>query len=415
MKVAPKFLIAALAVVCLASPGQAAKLFAIDLTYPGGSLQVENSSLPDLVENLIKNSGAFSVLNSEDTFSGHLRYFGLPNTLLISIDRTDPQIIELRITSVLTDFDTTITGTSEDDIKKKLVDWFYLDGGKAAAELLQEVIKASAAAITDGNPGSTTALMADSTFHTFGLFQGSSREQHMRGFEPGAHVGLWISENSYEIDTPAGPMEGTRTRINIPLWLHLGSRVSFVGNTIFDYNNLEGTEFYGLGADVGLAFRPVLRTDEDRFGWQLTPFIGGYAIGSVDGVTAAIVSQFGLVNRFEWRLFDRALLSFVSQYTTLDNLTVKIDEYELATPINQDILKNGIMLDVPLFSLRSLFANGYFIDTRFLEDSKIDNYQTFGAGLSYRLNRFSLNGYLGFDKADAYQGINTGLGFVWDL
>lgn len=73
---------------------------------------------------------------------------------------------------------------------------------------------------------------------------------------------------------------------------------------------------------------------EDRFGWQLTPYAGAFAIGSVDGVTAAIVSQYGLVNRFEWRLFERSLVSLVGQYTTFNNLAIKIDEYELTTPID---------------------------------------------------------------------------------
>ena len=399
----------------MASTGHTAKLFAVDLTYSGGTLLTENKSLPDLVNELIKSDGPFSVLRGEDTFSGSLRYFGLPDALVISVDRTDPQFIEIRLTSPLTGLDTTLTGTSEDDLKKKLANWFYLDGGKDAAKLLQEAIKTAGAAITDGNPGSTTAAMADSTFQNFGMFQGSSREQQMRGFESGAHVALWVSENAYEIDTPVGPMDGTRTRVNIPLWLHFGTRVSFVGNTTFDYNTLEGTEFYGIGADVGLAFRPVLRTGEDRFGWQLTPYAGAYGIGSVDGVTAAVVSQFGLVNRFEWRLFERSLVSLVSQYTTFENLTIKIDEYELTTPIDQNILKNGIMLDVPVFSLRSLYANGYLIDTRFLEEAKTDSYQTVGGGLSYRLKKFSLNVYLGFDRSDNYQGLNTGLGLAWDL
>ena len=408
-----KTILIAVAFLCLTSTGFAAKLFALDVTWNGGadSAFVEDSSLPDLIKNLIDKSGALSDING-DVYTSSLRYFGLPNALVIDVDL---QNSTLTLSSALTGFSVTIDGTNEDDLKRKLVDWFYLDGGNAAAKILQEAIKASAAVITDGSPGSTTASMADTSFQVFGLFQGSSREQNMRGFESGAHVGLWVKTSAYELDTPVGPMEGTRTRVNVPLWLHFSSRVSFVGNTVVDYNTLEGTEFYGLGSDIGLAFRPVVRLGEDRFGWQVTPYGGAYGIGSIDGVTAAVVSQYGLVNRFEWRLLDRSLISFVSQYTSFNNITININDYELTTPIDQNIIKNGLMYDFPVFSLRSLFANIYIIDTRFLEEAKTDNYQTIGGGLSYRLNKFSLTGQIGIDKSDAYQSISAGLGLVWDL
>ena len=413
MKTNPKLFCATIALLCIASNGFAAKLFALDVAWNAGAdtVQVENSSLPNLIKELIDKSGNLSVVTG-DSYSGSLRYFGMPDALVIDVDVPS---LTLRLTSAVTGLDVTITGTDKDDLHKKLANWFYLDGGKAAALLLSEAIKTSAAAITDGSPGSTTALMADTTFQTFGLFQNTSRGQNMRGFESGAHVGLWVNSSSYEIDTPVGPMEGTRTRINVPLWLHFGTRVSFVGNTVFDFNSLEGTDFYGVGADIGLAFRPVLRVGDDRFGWQVTPYGGAHGIGSVDGVTAAAISQYGLINRFEWRLFERALLSVVTQYTSFDNVTIKIDEYELTAPVDQNILKNGLMYDVPVFSLRSLFANAYVIDTRFLEEAKTDNYQTYGGGLSYRLKKFSLNAYVSFDKSDQHQGLNTGLGFVWDL
>ena len=412
MKNKSKIILALLLWTGIAMKANAAKLFAVDVSYSGGNLFVEDSSLPDLVKNLIKKDHEFSILGAQTTYSGSLRYFGLNDALVITVNTA---ALTVHLTSALTGLDTTITGTSEDDLKKKLADWFYLDGGKAATKLLREAIKSSAAAITDGNPGATTALMADSTFRNFGLFQSTSREQNARGFESGAHVGLWVSENSYKTDTPSGPLEGTRTRLNIPLWLHFGTRVSFVGNTTVDFNNLEGTEFYGVEANVGLAFRPVLRTAEDRFGWQVTPFCGAYGIGSVDGVTAAIVSQYGAINRFEWRLFKRSLFSFVTQYTTFDNVTIKFNDNELTSPVNQNILKNGIMYDMPVFSLKSLFVNAYLIDTRFLEDAKTTDYQTIGGGISYRLKKFSLNGWVGFDKADYYEGLNAGLGCVWDL
>ncbi len=391
----------------------AAKLFALNVTWNNGADQVfaENSSFPDLIHSFVDQSDDFSGI-SGDVYEGSLRYYGLPDALHIALDLNQ---YTLHVTSQITGLDVTLEGVDEEDLTRKFVDWMAGDGSSASSEFLREIIKFSAATITDGNPGSTTALLAGNTFQSFGLFQGSARGQTTRGFESGAHIGFWVSSSAYEINTPVGKMEGERTRIDIPVWFHFGSRVSLVSNTTFDYNSLEGTEFYGFGTDLGFAFRPVLRSGEDRFGWQVTPFVGGYGLGSYDGVTAAVLGQYGLLNRFEWRVFDRSLVSVVSQYTSFKNMDVKVSDYSLTTPIEQNILKNGIMFDAPVFSLQSLYANLYVIDTRFLEDAKTDNFQTLGGGLSFRLQKFGVNAYVEGDYTDDYQGLNAGLGLVWDI
>jgi hypothetical protein len=415
MKINLTVLFGAIALIGCAASVSAAKLFAVDVTYSGGTVSEENSSLPHLINDLISDSGRFKELEGEDVFSTSLTYFGLPDALRLSIDRTNPELIELRLTSAVTGLDTTLKGTSEEDMAREFIDWLYRDGGQDAIDLLDAIVISSAAAITDGNPNATTSVMADNTFQTFGLFQGTSRDQTMRGSESGAHVGIWLNSKSYEIDTPVGKMEGQRTQVNVPLWIDFGTRVSFVGNTMIDFNELEGTQFYGLGVDVGLAFRPILRTGDDRFGWQITPYAGTYGVGSIDGVTAAFVGQYGLINRFEWRLTERSLLSWVSQYSTFNNVTVEIDHYQLNAPIDQNILKNGLMYDFPVSPLRSLFANVFVIDTRLLKDANINSYQTLGAGLSYRLEKFSVNGRLGYETADGYESMNSHIGVAWDL
>lgn len=395
---------------------EAAKLFAVSTTYNGGteSLMVENSSLPRLLDHLTKNYGDFSVLQGETAFTANLTYFGLPDALSLTFDRSDPQIIRLRIKSSLITLDKLFEATSEEDLKKQLVNWLYLEGSADAADLLKIAIQSSAAVITDGSPVSTTAQLTDSTFRMFGMYQSGGQEKGMRGTESGAHFAVWYDEQDYTIESPGGDLQGRRWRVTLPLWLHFNSRVSLVGDAKFDFNEIEGTEFYGLGADIGMAFRPVVRADKDRFGWQITPFTGAYGIGSADGVTAAIVSQIGVINRFEWRVFDRTLLSLVSQYTSFENVTVKLGDVELNTPIDQNILKNGIMYEFPLFS-KSLYGNAHFINTQFMKDARVNSYQTYGAGLAYRLTRFSVQANLGYDYADLYSGVTFNLGAVWDL
>lgn len=394
----------------------AEKLFSVEISASGSNqFTAENSSLPDLIDDLIKRNGDFSGLKNETAWSGSLTYFAYPNALNIQLDQSDPQITKARITSDLVDLDQEFSATSEDELKQQITEWLYLDGSDAAAELLSALFRSSAAAITDGSPGSSTAQMTDTTFRLLGFYAGYGGTNNMRGAESGAHFGIWYDADSYTVSTPVGNLQGNRQSLTVPLWLHFNSRISLAGLLEVNYNNLEGTEFYGLSTDIGVAIRPVVRSGEDRFGWQIAPYLGGHGLASVDGVTAALLTQYGFVNRFEWRVFDSSLFSFITQYNTLDNLTVDLGDVSLSAPINQDILKNGFMYEFPFFSLRRLYGNVSFIDTRFLKDSAISNFQTYGFGLALRFKRFSLQTSLSYDDSDLYSATKWNMGTTWDL
>lgn len=409
-----------IAFVSFATSASAAKLFAIDASYVDGStpvtIRVENSSFPDLVGDLFHGQGGFSALRGQDVFGATIQFFGVRDALLLSTQKTTGGLFEVVISSGLVDgLNKTIIAVDKDDLRKQLVDWIYLDAGADALLLLEAVALVSTAAISDGTPGATTAQMADSAFGLFGFYPRTSAERNQRGFESGALFGLNVEARSFAITTPVGDMQGDRLDLQVPLWLHFNSRVSYAGQININRTTIEGTDFYGFGADLGLVFRPVLRIGDDIFGWSLTPFVGGKAMGSVDGVTAAILYDYGINNRFEWRLMQRGLVSWVFQLSKYDNLQVSIDEYNLNAEVNQAIMKNGVMLRLPVFSLSALNANFFLIDTRFLEEANISNYQTVGFGLGYNGDSFSVQTSMGFDYAGDYQGIQLDLGCSWDL
>ena len=400
---------------------EAAKLFAVEVEYDPGTgpvtLFAENSSFPDLIDELIQHVAAFDILDSADTFDAAVRFYAVPEAfnLYVEKDYNGTGNLYVLLTSSLTGVAKEFVAVDGDDMQKQIVDWLYLTGGAEAVALVKAITILSASATTDGGPGAMTAQMADTTFHLFGFYTRGARTNDMRGASSGAHVGIQVDTSRFKFDSLVGPIEGERTKVGIPLWLNFSSRVSYIGQIEFDYTSMEGTEFYGLGADMGLSFRPVLRTGADRFGWQITPFFGAHARGSVDGVSAAILHQFGLNNRFEWRLFNRALISWISQYTTMGSLTLAVDDYQITADINQDIFKNGLLLEVPVFSMKSLYGNFTFIDTRFLEEAKVDGYQEAGLGLAYRLKTFSLGTGLEWTFADGYEETQLNLHLAWDL
>ena len=152
----------------LVAPGVAGAtdLFGVEATYSGGTITQTASSLPDLVEALVNNQGAFTPLVGNN-FTGSLTYYGIPDAVAVDV-QGDTQ---LTVTSSLTGLNRTFTGTDRNDLEDQLTDWLLKEGNSEVSKLMQAVAEQSAAAITDGNPSSATARMADRAFGTFGLFR----------------------------------------------------------------------------------------------------------------------------------------------------------------------------------------------------------------------------------------------------
>jgi hypothetical protein len=401
----------AIAIVALIviAPGVAGAtdLFGVEATYSGGTITETASSLPGLVEALVNNQGAFVPLIGND-FTGSLTYYGLPNAVTVNVQGET----QLTITSPLTGLNKTFTGTDRQDLENQLTDWLLKEGGEEAGKLIQAAAEQSAAAITDGNPSSATARMADRAFSTFGLFPAT---RVMRGSEPGGHAGIWFHTRQSKADTPVGTVNGADYELDLPWWLHFGRNVSLIGNLSGQYLDTEGTAIYGGGGNLGLGIRLLVRDEENPVGWQITPFLGGQGVGTYDGATGGLLSQYGVTSRFELDLGNDIQLIMANQFSHLGSMKLEIEDVNIDPKVKQNVLKNGLMLDVPVWRAASLYANGFFVDTRFLEDAAIDHYETLGGGFSLRSDAVSLNVYLSHDFAGDYSSWNAGLGLGFGL
>jgi hypothetical protein len=385
----------------------ATDLFGVEATYTGGTITQTASSLPNLVEALVKNQGAFAPLVGNN-FTGSLTYYGLPGAVAVDVQG----VTQLTITSSLTGLNKTFTGTDRSDLENQLTDWLLKDGDKEVSKLMQAVAEQSAAAITDGNPSSATARMADRSFSTFGLYPAT---RVMHGSGEGNSAGLWFHTRQSKSDTPVGSIDSADYEFSLPWWINFGPHVSLVGVGSGQYMDTAGTAIYGAGGDLGLAIRPFVRDEESGFGWQITPFAGLQGVGTYDGATGGLLDQFGVSNRFEFQLPHGIQLIVANQYSHHSSLKLKIEDVNIDPKVQQDVLKNALMVDFPLWSAASLYGNAFVADTRFLQDAAIDNYQTLGAGLAFRHDSMSLNVYVSRDFAKDYSSWNAGLGLTFGL
>jgi len=394
-------------ILAIPGVGHAVDLFGVEATYGGGTITQSASSLPDLVEALINNEEAFLPLVGND-FTGSLTYYGIPDAVTIEVTGDT----QLRVTSPLTGLDRTFTGTDREDLEEQLTDWLLEEGGSEVAALTREAAERSAAAITDGNPSSATARMADRAFGTFAMYPVPHATS---GSVPDSHMGIWFHTKQSEADTPVGTADGADYELHLPWSLNFGRHVSLIGVGSGQYMDTEGTESYGGGMDLGLGIRPVVRDPGGGFGWQITPFAGIHGIGTYDGAVGGLLDQFGVANRFEFKLSQDILLVIANQYSHFDSIELEIEDVEIDPELDQDVLKNGIMIDLALSATDGIYVNTFFVDTRFLEDAAVEDYQTLGAGLALRGRGSSLNFYVSRDFANDYSSWNAGAGLVFGL
>jgi len=98
-----------LLVMLIPQAGHAVDLFGVDVTYSGGTISQSASSLPDLIEAVVRNQNAFLPLVGND-FTGSLTYFGIPAAISIAVVGDT----QLTLTSPLTGLNQVFTGTDRE-------------------------------------------------------------------------------------------------------------------------------------------------------------------------------------------------------------------------------------------------------------------------------------------------------------
>jgi len=153
-------------------------------------LAVGGSSVPDLVEDLLDTQGSFARFEGVD-IAASLRYAGVDEAISFTLnaDGTRATLQFLGRDAPPLEFE----ATADRDVEDQIVDFLEKDGSATVADFLKEMNKRSLVAVTDGNPGATTAQMAGYKYRRFGMHQDLTRLERrtMRGEVVGASPGVF--------------------------------------------------------------------------------------------------------------------------------------------------------------------------------------------------------------------------------
>ncbi len=402
----------ALALACslaimMASTAQARKLFEVTVTGGAPTVTAENSSFPDLLQDVIKGQGKFASFSMVD-YNGLMTYLGVPNAIQVNMTGNTATI---DLPSI--GFSRTFTGSSRDDVYDQVEDYFLKHGSDIYGRFLKEMAKRSAVALTDGNPGATTARMAAGTFFTDGFTPSDELMDMIDGITTDRFSGLGIGFNGGEFE--AGDFTGYYADFALPWRKRLAGHVDLNTSLNFNYLDVEGSQVFGIGATIGVPVRVLIMDREHRWNWRLTPVAGISARGSEDMASGGLIWMAGGLSTVDFRVNSRLILSIVNQVSYHKSMNLKLpDDYEFDPHVDQVILKNGLRA-VTRFGKR-IIADAFAIETNFLNDAAVDSFTTIGGSLKWQATqKYHLTLGANYDWGDDYKSWSVGLSSVWNF
>ena len=126
----------------------------------------------------------------------------------------------------------------------------------------------------------------------------------------------------------------------------------------------------------------IPRTKGNPWAWQLTPFAGVSASGSKDFAAGGLLANGGL-NSMLAHDFGRCTLSMGNHFSTYEGVPLTISSFKFDPGVSQQILKNGLKLDIPVG--RRWIFDVYGVHTKFINTAAVDQYFTVGGELGYRM------------------------------
>lgn len=391
-----------LAALLLWTPtARAADLWEIVVTNTDGSgipvLVVGGSSLPDLLSELVNAQGAFTSFSGA-AFSASISFAGIDNVITITVDPST-QTATLTFT-VLGAAAQTFTFTGG-DLQGQLEQFLEDNIAQQLTAFINKINTLSLIAVTDGSPLSTTARSATYVFERFGLHADlTAWERRQVDGEP-FRTGLRGRLDTVYSNITTDVGNGSSVSLVPSLEWVLSPEVSIALLVPINYTEIEGADILNVQASLAVPIRVISPSDESPLGLTLTPFGTLAAAGSVDLVSGGLIGGGGLLGTVNLD-FTRVRVSFSSQYSVHEGITMRYEDFEFDPGVSQQIWKNGIKTTLNVGE--SFYVYGTVTYTQFLKDAAVDTYWTPGAGFGFRSpNGFNLTfGYSG-DFDDGYR------------
>lgn len=369
-------------------------------------LRAGNSNLEKLVKELLRTEGTFQALADSPYFAA-LNYAGVANAITFNVN-TDGMVARLDLPSIK--FNKRFTGRNRDEVEDKISDFLKKDGSDVLARFLKSMASQSLVAVTDGNPNSTTALSASNAYASSMDTAFTNEEKDAAENASASSFGASFSGSIGSID--ADGIKGSIYQFPIRTRYQINQRVGVNLDIPLSYIEIEGAEIYGAGVNLAVPIQIVPASKKSPWHWQVTPFVAFDASASEDFGAGGMLLSGGLNSVVSYD-FGPVILSMGNYFSAHEGIPFSYDEYNVDPGVSQQILKNGLKLDVPLG--KRWIVDVYAIHTKFLADAAVEQYFTVGGSVGYRVA--NSGGYIRLglyaDVGDNYSSPHAFLGTGW--
>jgi hypothetical protein len=370
-----KSLLAGAVLTGVQQEAQARDLFTVTATGGAPTVTVGGNEVLGLIYDAINAQNQFSAFNGNN-LNGSLNYAGVPNAISFNVNAAGTSAF-LNIPSI--GFSQSFTGANRSDTESQVENFLKTDGSGVLSRFLKAMSTASLVSVTDGNPNSTTAFAAYQAYNNYAMSTAETNEERESPKSDSGHIALGIVADVGTFD--ANGFKGQA--YSLPLYAHfkLTERVGLNVDIPLSYVQVESADIFGFGVGIGVPIKTILRTKENPWSWQLSPYGGANASASKDFLAGGLIANGGINSLLAYD-FGKVTLSMGNHFSAHESVPMTIDGYTFDPGVSQYIIKNGLKLDIPF--KRRWVVDFYAVHTKFLEDAALDQYYTVGGELGYR-------------------------------
>lgn len=290
----------------------------------------------------------------------------------------------------------------------------------------------SPVAIPNGSGAATSGIINRSITHnvTFADSYQAAEEFDMVSTEEGTVVSAGAEEaatsaNALDIDIgygkfTVGDTDGEASALGVPYSYKWNDRLRVKASLLLNYTVLKDADFatfpprnvkvYGGGINISPTYGVYNELDKRPYRWFVTPTVGIMVRNASRIDVGTITYTTGVSSNYYRKVGDRLILNVGNSITNFYAQKSK-SSYADLNRRSQQIMVNGVQLIYPyqrwVFSVMA-------IDNRFIRDSFVDSWQTYGCSAGYRLGkRISLRLYAETDQGKNYRGWSTGISSAW--
>lgn len=217
-----------------------------------------------------------------------------------------------------------------------------------------------------------------------------------------------------------GDTDGESSAMGVPYNRKWNDRLTLKTSLNFNYTVLKDADFatipprnvkiMGTGLTVSPSYGVYNALDKREYRWFVTPTFG-FMLREANRVNVGTVTYTGgVASNYYRKVGDRVILNVGNAFTTFYSSKSK-GRYADLSRRSQQIIINGVQLIYPherwVFSVMA-------IDNRYLRNSHVDAWQTYGFSAGYRLGKgVSARIYAETDQGTDYQGWSVGISSAW--